>query len=64
MVTLGKKIKNAKNHFTVTLELFCEKKKPRKNIKYSKNETILKIGDLAKAIVFTVFTKWSVWVKN
>ena len=53
MVNLGKKIRNAKSHFTVTLESFCEKKNPRKNTKYSKNETILKTGDLAKAIVFT-----------
>ena len=32
-----------------------------KNTKYSRNETILKIGNLAKAIDFA---KWSVWVKN
>ena len=32
-----------------------------KNTKYSRNETILKIGHLAKAIEFA---KWSVWVKN
>ena len=32
-----------------------------KNTKYSRNETILKIGHLAKAILFA---KWSVWVKN
>ena len=32
-----------------------------KNTKYSRNETILKIGHLAKAIDFA---KWSVWVKN
>ena len=36
-------------------------KPARKNTKYSKNETILKIGHLAKAIAFP---KWSVWVKN
>ena len=32
-----------------------------KNTKYSRNETILKIGHLAKAIAFA---KWSVWLKN
>ena len=32
-----------------------------KNTKYSRNETIFKIGHLAKAIDFA---KWSVWVKN
>ena len=35
--------------------------------KYSRNETILKIGRLAKAIAHAktiAFAKWSVWVKN
>ena len=36
-------------------------KKPSKNIKYLRNETILKIGHLPKAIDFA---KWSVWLKN
>ena len=36
-------------------------KAAQKNTKYSRNETILKIGHLAKAIAFA---KWSVWVKN
>ena len=31
------------------------------NTKYSRNEPIMKIGHLARAIVFA---KWSVWVKN
>ena len=38
-----------------------------KNTKYSRNETILKIGHLAKAIAHAMtvaFAKWSVWVKN
>ena len=38
-----------------------------KNTKYSRNETILKIGHLAKAIVRARaigLAKWSVWVKN
>ena len=36
-------------------------KTTRKNTKYSRNETILKIGHHAKAIANG---KWSVWVKN
>ena len=32
-----------------------------KNTKYSRNESILKMGRLAKA---KDFAKWSVWVKN
>ena len=37
------------------------RKTARKKTKYSRNETILKIGHLAKAIAFA---KWSVWVEN
>ena len=43
------------------------KKTARKNTKYWRNETILKIGHLAKAIAHAkaiAFAKWSVWVKN
>ena len=36
-------------------------KTAHKNTKYSRNESILKMGHLAKAIEFA---KWSVWVKN
>ena len=32
-----------------------------KNTQYSRNETILKIGHLAKAIALA---NWSVWIKN
>ena len=42
-------------------------KTARKNTKYWRNETILKIGHLAKAIAHAksiAFGKWSVWVKN
>ena len=41
------------------------RKTARKNSKYSRNETILKIGHLAKAIAHAnaiTFAKWSVWV--
>ena len=42
-------------------------KRPRKNTKYSRHETILKIGYLAKAIAHAKargFPKRSVWVKD
>ena len=52
--------KPAKNDSTSTLELFCAKNRCKKKTKYWRNETILKIGHLAKAIHFA---KWSVWVK-
>ena len=42
-------------------------KTARKNTKYSRNETILKIGHLPKAIAHAkaiAFAKLSVWVKN
>ena len=64
------KIKNAKNmrKIIVILHQSCfEEKTARKNSKCSKNETILKIGHIAKAIAYAkgiAFTKWSVWVKN
>ena len=41
--------KHAKNYFTRTLQLVCAKT-ARKNTKYCGNETIFKIGHLAKAI--------------
>ena len=42
-------------------------KTARKDTKYSRNETIFKIGHLAKAIAHAkaiAFAKWSVWVNN
>ena len=42
-------------------------KTARKNTQYWKNEKILKMGNLAKAIAHAkaiAFSKWSVWVKN
>ena len=60
MVSLGKNLNMPKTtlqeHYS-----FSVQKTARKNIKYSRNETILKIDHLAKAIAFA---KWSVWVKN
>ena len=53
--------KHVKIHSTNHLELFCAKKPAPKNIKYSRNETILKIGHNAKAIAHA---KSSLWVKN
>ena len=60
----GSKIKNAKNMRKTILQeeqSFSVQKTGRKNTKYWRNETILKIGHLANAIAFG---KWSVWVKN
>ena len=64
------KIKNLKNMLKTILQDHCKccvQKTVRKNIKYSINETILKIGHLSKAIAHAkaiAFAKWSVWVKN
>ena len=52
--------KRAKNDSTSTLELFCAKNRWKKH-QIFRNETILKIGHLAKAIDFA---KWSAWLKN
>ena len=66
----GSNIKNAKHiRKTILLKRYScsvQKTAPR-NTKYSRNETILKIGHLAKAIAHAktiAFAKWSVWVKN
>ena len=45
----------------------CVQQNARKNAKYSRNETILKIGHLEKAIAHAkaiALPKWSVWDKN
>ena len=52
ILILGQKLKmpkTCKNYSTRTLQLVCAKT-AGKNIKYSGNETILKLGHLAKAI--------------
>ena len=60
----GSKIKNTKNmpKTIVQEHQICSVQKPiRKNTKYSRNETILKIGHLAKAIAHAKaipFAKW------
>ena len=60
----GSKIKIPKNMSKSILQIIytcsVQKTAPR-NTKYSRNETILKIGNNAKAIAHG---KWSVWVKN
>ena len=64
MVSLGQKLKwpkTCKKRFYKHVRVVLCKKPLAKNIKYSRNETILEIGHLAKAIDFA---KWSVWVKN
>ena len=66
----GSKIKNTNPmRKTILQERYncCVQKTARKNIKYSKNETILKIGHLARAIAYAkpiAFAKWSDWVKS
>ena len=69
MVSLGQKFKIPKTCETPLSEnirvVLCKKTVP-KNTKYSRNDTILKIGHLAKAIAHAraiAFAKWSVWVK-
>ena len=60
----GSKIKIPKNlsKFIVEMIYSCSlKKTAAKNTKYSRNETILKIGHHAKAIAHA---KSSLWVKN
>ena len=52
--------KRVKKDSTSTLGLFCAKNRWKKH-HISRNETVLKIGHLAKAIDFG---KWSVWLKN
>ena len=66
----GSKIKNSKNmRKTILQERYsCSlQKTAQKKIKYSGNETILKISHLAKAIAHAkaiALAKYSVWVKN
>ena len=60
----GSKIKIPKNMSKSILQIIysCSAQKTaRKNTKYSRNESIFKIGHHAKAIDFA---KWSVSVKN
>ena len=70
MVNLGQKLKMPKpceKPFYKNIRVVVCKKPPEEKIKYSRNETILKIGHLAKAIAHAkaiAFVKWSVWVKN
>ena len=70
MVSFGQKIKLPKTcekpFYKITRVVVC-KKPLEKNTKYSRNERILKIGHLPKAIAHAkaiAFAKWSVWVKN
>ena len=62
--SLWGKNKNSKKHAKIYslnhLQLLCANSAPQ-NSKYSKNETILKIGHHAKAIAHA---KSSLWVKN
>ena len=67
--SLGQKfkcLKTCKKHiYKHTKVVLC--KKPLENTKYSRSETILKIGHLARAMAHAkakAFAKSSVWVKN
>ena len=70
MVSLGQKLKMPKTCeklFHNNIRVVLCKKPLEKKTKDSRNETILKIGNLAKAIAHAkaiAFGKWSVWVKN
>ena len=66
MITLGKNLKwpktCGKRLYKKTRVVLCQKPLEKKT-KYSRNETILKIGHLAKAIAHgkaIAFAKWSV----
>ena len=64
MVSLGQKLKwpkTYKKRFYKYVRVVLCKKLLEKRTKYSRNETILKIGHLAKAIDLA---RWSVWLKN
>ena len=64
MVSLGQKLKMPKTcekPIYKNIRLVLCKKTAQENTKYLRNETIFKIGHLAKAIAFA---KWTVWVKN
>ena len=64
MDSLGQKLKMPKTsekRFYKSIRVILFKNTAPKNTKYSRNETILKIGHFPKAIAFA---KWSVWVKN
>ena len=64
MVSFGQKLKMPKTcqkPFYKNIRVVPYKKPLEKNTKYSRNETILIIGHLARVIAFA---KWSVWVKN
>ena len=65
------KNKKAKNMRKTILQYYygssAQKTAREKKNKYSRNETILKLGHLSKDIAHAravVFAKWSVWVKN
>ena len=71
MVRFGQKLKMPKTcekPFYKNIGVVLCKRNARKNTKYKRrNEKILKIGPLAKAIAHgktIAFEKWSIWVKN
>ena len=63
-------IKNARNVRKTIIQDYKScfvQKTARKNTKYARNETFLKISHLAKTIAQgkgVAFAEWSIWVKN
>ena len=70
LVRMGQKLKIPKTcekPFNKNITVVVCKKTAPKNTKYSRNETILKIGHFAKTITHAkaiAFVTWSVWVKT
>ena len=70
MFSLGQKLKcliKCEKHINKHTRVVLCKKTTGQNTKYSRNEMILKLGNLAKAIAHPetiAFAKWAVWVKN
>ena len=70
MVSFGQNLKMPKTcekpFYRNSRVVLCKKRLEKKKNKYWRNEIILKIGHLAKAIAHEnpiAFAKWSVWVK-
>ena len=70
MVSLGQKLemqKTCQKLFYKNIRVVLCKKTARENTNHSRNETVLKIGHLAKAIAHAkakAHAKWSVSLKN
>ena len=56
--------KDAKNHSTTGLQLYCRKDGCKKHGIYSKNDKFSKIARIGQYEKAMAFAKWSLWVKN